>query len=233
MDRIFNFDELINHDLYHLRYGRGAVIVAMPRENPAETEPAWTEHHEALAQEIRQMKKPRKQEINKRLIELKCALSSLVMARSGSGLKQDPRDDPDPDEERFRSEIERLELERNKPVIPPMNYRSYLQLAMFYTHNISAKSDTDTRFDRVLEIVESSTHLTLSLQFVDRLSDQHQCHRRIRSANCGRLDSPGYGKGSISGVVKRVVPIESVTLEVVSRPEYQLEDLVRPADLKL
>lgn len=232
MDKIFNFDELSNHDLYHLRFGRAAVIVAVPREDPAETGLLWDKYHEALAQEVRQMMEPRKKEIEKRLIELKCALTSLDMARRGSGLKQDSRDDPDSDETRIRTEIETLKLERGKPVIPSMTYRSYLQLAMFYSHNISAKSDTDIRFDRVLEIAESSTHLTLSLQFIDRLSDQHQYHHKISYASGGPR-CLGYGEGSISGVVKRVLPIESVTLEVVSRPEFQVEDIVRPADLDL
>lgn len=30
MDHTFNFDDYRDHDLYHIRYGRGAVIVAIP-----------------------------------------------------------------------------------------------------------------------------------------------------------------------------------------------------------
>lgn len=233
MSTVFKFDELANHDLYHLRYGRGAVIVAVPGENPAETEPAWTEHHQSLAREARQIIKPRKEEIGKRLVELKSALSSLMMAKRQSGAGQGFRNEPDPEEASLLSEIEALEYRENMLRIPPMKYRSNLQLAMFYTHNISAQSDTDTRFDHVLEIVESSTHLTISLAFTDQLSDQHKYHGKISTAHRVEPGCPGQGSGVITGIVKRVVPLDSVTLEIVSRPEVKLEDLVSLADLEL
>jgi hypothetical protein len=168
MSTEFNFDELASHDLYHLRYGRGAIIVAVPEENPHEAEPDWVEHHQSLVQEARQIIKPQKEEIDKRLVELKSALSSLLMAKRQSVRVQGFRDEPDPDETSLLAEIKALEYRKNVLSIPRMMYRSNLQLAMFYTHNISAQSDTDTRFDHILEIVESGTHLTLSLAFTDR-----------------------------------------------------------------
>lgn len=233
MSTVFNLDELADHDLYHLRYGRGAVIVAVPGENPDEVEPAWVEHHQSLVQEARQITRPHKEEIRKRLVELKSALSSMMMAKRQSGGRQDSRNEPDPEETSLLAEIEALEYKENMLRIPPMRYRSNLQLAMFYTHNISAQSDTDTGFDRVLEIDESSEHLTLSLVFTDQLSDQHKYHRKILCADRIMRGDPGQGPSVITGIVKRVVPIDSVTLEIVSRPEVKLEDLVSLADLEL
>ena len=232
MSTAFNFDELANHDLYHLRYGRGAIIVAVPAENPDEDEPAWVEHHQSLVQEARQIIKPQKEEIDKRLVELKSALSSLMMAKRQSGTEQGSRNDPDPDETSLLAEIEALEYRKSGLRIPRMKYRSNLQLAMFYTHNISAQSDTDTRFDRILEIVESGTHLTLSLAFTDQLSDQHKYHSKISHAHRVQPGCPGQGSGVITGIVKRVVPLDRVTLEIVSRPEVKLEDLVSLAGLE-
>jgi len=232
MSAIFNFDELTDYDLYHLRFGRGAVIVAVPMENPAETEPAWTEHYQSLVQEARRILKPRKEEIGRRLVELKSALSSLMMAQRQSGVWQGCRNEPDPEEAGLVAEIETLEHEKNRLWIPPMRYRSNLQLAMFYTHDFSAGGDTDTRFDRVLGIAESSTHLTISLVFDDHLAGQHKYHGKILRVHGAAPGCPGQGTGAISGIVKRVVPIDSVTLEIVSRPEVRLEDLVGVSDLE-
>lgn len=232
MSGIFNFDELADHDLYHLRFGRGAVIVAVPMENPAETELAWNERYKSLVQEARQILKPRKEEIEKRLVELKSALSSMMMAKRQSGGWQSSLIEPDPEEASLLTEIEALEHRKNMLRIPSMRYRSNLQLAMFYTHNISAQGDTDTRFDRVLEIGESSTHLTLSLVFADHLAGQHKYHAKILHVHGYGKGCPGQGSGDILGIVKRVVPIDSVTLEIVSQPEIKLEDLVSLSDLE-
>ncbi len=178
------------------------------------------------------MIKPRRQEIGKRLVELKSALSSLMMAKRQSGVRQEPSDEPDPDETNLVSEIEALDHKKNMLSISPMRYRSNLQLAMFYTHNISPQSDTDNRFDRILEIVESSTHLTISLVFTDQLSSQYKYHSKISTAHRVERGCPGQGSGIVTGIVKRVVPIDSVTLEIVSRPAAKLEDLVSLAQLE-
>lgn len=41
MEQAFNFEKYSCHDLYHLRYGRGAVIVAIPRLGD---EPFFSDH---------------------------------------------------------------------------------------------------------------------------------------------------------------------------------------------
>jgi hypothetical protein len=33
MKKIFNFDEYNDHDLYHCKFGRGAVIIAVPKNS--------------------------------------------------------------------------------------------------------------------------------------------------------------------------------------------------------
>jgi hypothetical protein len=154
----------------------------------------------------------------------------MMMAKRQSVGWQSSPIEPDPEEASLRAEIAMLEHRKNRMRIPPMRYRSNLQLAMFYTHNISAQSDADTRFDRVLGIDESSTHLTLSLVFADCLAEQHRYHGKILRVHGNGKGSPGQGPGDIAGIVRRVVPIDSVTLEIVSPPEVKLEDLLRLAD---
>ena len=230
MSTLFNLDELSNHDLYHLRDGRGAVIVAVPRENPVESEIIWRNQNQALVQRAREAIKPRKREIEKRLIEFKTALTSMRMAQRQSRIPGDFETEPDPEEAKIRFEIDALERERSKLEVSARKFRSHLQLAMFYAHNIPPQSETNTRFDRIIEIELSDTHLMLVLQFSDELSEQYGFHRSIMNTHKDFGGCPGGGRGPISGIVRRVIPIGGVTLEVVSRPDVKLEDLVCARD---
>ncbi len=36
MEKVFNFDKYDDFELYHIKYGRGAVITALPKEDNAE-----------------------------------------------------------------------------------------------------------------------------------------------------------------------------------------------------
>lgn len=44
--KIFNFENLNDHDLYHLRYGKGAVIVAVLKQQSDMNQDKWDELQE-------------------------------------------------------------------------------------------------------------------------------------------------------------------------------------------
>ena len=67
MSKTFRFDRFAGHDLYHLRYGKGAIIIAVPQEDAEESRVTWTRRERELSEQSRVDTKPMK----KQLVELR------------------------------------------------------------------------------------------------------------------------------------------------------------------
>lgn len=207
MSKIFNFQNITGHELYHLRYGKGAVIVALPEEYCEESSSIWDEKQKERADEARTRIKP----IKLKIADLKKELREVV-----GGIRK-INQPPSSEETRIRNEIEGMEQEKQSLHYSQKKYFSNMQLAMFYTHNISSKSDVHTWFDKVISIEELNTHVIIVLEFNGRLNENNEYHRIIQTSNpniSGRYERMG---GNIEGVVKRVVPVDNVTLEIITR----------------
>ena len=77
MEKTFNFEELAGYELYHLRYGKGAVIIAIPKENDEELIAIWDQYEKKAAEDSRSKMKPIKQKIS----DLKADLGEAFRVR--------------------------------------------------------------------------------------------------------------------------------------------------------
>ena len=181
-----------------MRYGKGAVIVAIRQEDHENSRSNWESAQEDLYKISREVRQP----INKKIRELE----GLKM-RSGDILEL--REHNGPIEEEIAALKRKLAflVHRKKP------YFTNLQVAQFYTHNLSPISEVHTRFDRISSIEEFDTHVKITLEFSDRSLPDHLYHLKIgvRDYKCTH---------TIEGQVKRIVPIENVTLEVINRNSF-------------
>ena len=209
MNKIFKFEDLKDHELYHLRYGKGAVIVAIPEEDYEESKKTWDQYEQDVAEEARKKRKSLKLKI----ADLKKELRNVT----GDFIKRGQP--PSSDEVRIKNEIESLEHKHKDLHYVQKQYFTNMQLAMFYTHNISPKNEVHTRFDRIISIEELGNHVKILLEFTDRLSENHVYHSKIKSSNSNAPELK-KGPGIIEGFVKRIVPINNVTLEVITRPKH-------------
>ena len=57
MNKVFNFEDFTDHELYHLRYGKSAVIVAIPEEDYEENKKTWDQYEQDVAEEARKKRK--------------------------------------------------------------------------------------------------------------------------------------------------------------------------------
>ena len=208
MNKIFNFEDLTDHELYHMRYGKGALIVAIPEEDYEESKKTWDQYHHDVAEEARKKRKA----LNLKIADLKKELRNVT---GDIIIRGQP---PSSDEVRIKNEIESLEHEQKDLHYLQKQYFTNMQLAMYYTHNISSQSEVHTRFDRIISIEELSNHVKILLEFTDRLSEKHVYHSKIKISNSNASERK-KGTGIIEGVVKRIVPINNVTLEVITRPK--------------
>ena len=209
MNKIFNFEDLINHELYHMRYGKGALIVAIPEEDYEERKKTWDQHQQDAAEEARKKRKSLSLKIADLNRELKNVTGEII-------IRGQPQSSV---EVRIKNEIE--SLERIQKDLRYMQKQCFTnkQLAMFYTHNIPPQSYVHTRFDRIISIEELSNHVKILLEFNDRLSENHVYHSKIKFSNPNASELK-KGTGIIEGVVERIVPINNVTLEVITQPKH-------------
>ena len=198
MSKLFNFENLTAHDLYHLRYGKGALIVAIHKEDPEQSRKNWETAQEELCKISREVREPIRKKI-KEMEELKMRSGKVHEIREHNG----------PIEEEIAALKRKLSFlaHQKKP------YFTNLQIAQFYTHNLPAQSEVHTRFDKISSIEESGTHVEITLEFSDRSIPGHHYHLDI-GARDHKSTNP------IEGQVKRIVPIENVTLEVINRNSF-------------
>lgn len=222
----FNFKELKGHDLYHLRYGKGAIIVAIPKEDPEQSEIEWNQFVQDINDEIENKLDPiiqKRQKLEEELRELKMKLRKAEIEKS-----QDNINEHKEVINRVQNWIDSLdqkqkninELYKPKREITNKRFFPHLNLAMFYTHNISHQSDLFTRFDKIISIEESSGFVTVILKFSDSLQERHNYHSRVHWQSKSTASKNRRVPGPIEGAVKRIIPVENVTLEMVSRLEY-------------
>jgi hypothetical protein len=209
MNKIFNFEDLTDYELYHMRYGKGALIVAIPEENYDESKKTWDQYQQGVAEEARKKRKS----LRLKIADLKKELRNVT----GDFIKRGQP--PSSDEIRIKNEIESLGRKQKEIHCLPNQYYTNMQLAMFYTHNISPQSEVHTRFDRIISIEELSNHVKILLEFTDRLSENHVYHSKIKLSNSNASELK-KGTGIIEGIVERIVPINNVTLEVITRPKH-------------
>ena len=195
MRKLFNFENLVEHDFYHLRYGRGAVIVAIRKEDPEVSRRNWESAQEELYKISLEVRKPIRKKINE--------MEELKM---NTGKLHEIREHNEPIEEEIAALKRKLSFvaHRKKP------YFTNLQIARFYTHNLPPQSEAHTRFDMISSIDESDTHVEIILDFSDQSLLDHPYHKKIGVSDHTRSNP-------IEGRVKRIVPIENVTLEVIER----------------
>lgn len=168
MNEVFPFGELKRHEFYHLRYGKGAIIVAVPIEDVEERKMAW--------------------EFERR------------------------------DLQGHNSSVHRMikQKEENTSSMTSQNskYFSFKQIAQFYSHNISERSDIHTRFDKVSSIYEMGNFIDITLHFNDQTSASHHYQKQQ-----GINTLPGCpfqtGQFYIEGNIRRIIPKDRVTLEIV------------------
>ncbi len=211
MEKIFNFEELAGYELYHLRSGKEAVIVAIPKENDEELLSIWDQYEKNAAEASRTKMNP----IKKKIADLKRDLGEAFRIRI-----QKKEKSASEDENRIKSEIEVLEKELKDLVHVTKKYYTNMQLAMFYTHNISPQSEVHTRFDKILNIEELGSHVKIVLEFTDQIHSNHVYHKKIESCSYNASDRR-TGANILEGVVTRMVPIDRVTLEIIERPILQ------------
>ena len=209
MNKIFNFEGLTDYQLYHMRYGKGALIVAIPEEDYEASKKTWDQYQQNFAEEARKKRKTLKLKI----ADLESELRNVI----GDFIKRGRQ--PSSDEVRIKNEIELLERKQKDLYYVQKQCLTNMQLAMFYTHNISSQSEVHTRFDRIISIEELSNHVKILLEFTDRLSENHVYHSKIKLSNSNASEHK-KGTGMIEGAVKRIVPINNVTLEVITRPKH-------------
>lgn len=209
MNKIFNFEDLTDHRLYHLRYGKGAVIIAIPEEDYEESKKTWDQYEQDVAEEARKKRKSLKLKIADLKKELRNVTGEVI-------IRGKP---PSSDEIRIKNEIESLEHKLKDHHYVQKQCFTNLQIAMFYTHNISPQSEVHTRFDKIISIEELSSHVKILLEFNDRLSQKHVYHSKIKISNSNAAELK-KGPGIIEGVVKRIVPINNITLEIITRPKH-------------
>ena len=198
MGKLFNFENLTAHDLYHLRYGKAAVIVAIRKEDREDSRRNWEAAQEELCKISREVMGPVKKKIRE-MEELKMRSGKVHEIREHNG----------PIEE----EIEALKRKLSFLAYKIKPYFTNLQIAQFYTHNLPAQSEAQTRFDKIESIEEFDTHVEINLKFSDRSIPGHLYHRNIGIRDHDTTNS-------IEGQVKRIVPIENITLEVINRNSF-------------
>lgn len=198
MKKVFDFDKLDNHDLYHLRYGRGAVIVAIPTENSEQQEASWN----ATQNEIHDASRKRAKEIKLQLVE-------LDKSRITFGTTEEIRENS-----RYIDSKKQILQEKLRAIAyQKKRYFTNLQLAQFYTHNIPAQHEVCTRFDRIVRIEELDYLVRVVLSFEDRTGTDHWYHTKIGiNAGTGQVRRSSH---VIVGQVERLMPKDSVTLEFV------------------
>ena len=198
MGKRFNFENLAEHDFYHLRYGKGAVIVAIRKEGPEDNRDNWESAQEELYKISLEVRKPIKEKIKE-----------LEKLKRRSGNVHEIREHNVPIEE----EIEALKRKLSFLSHQKRPYFTNLQIAQFYTHNLPPQSEVHTRFDKITSIEEFETHVEITLEFSDQSIPGHLYHLNIGVRDY-KSTSP------IDGQVKRIVPIENVTLEVINRKSF-------------
>jgi hypothetical protein len=211
MEKVFNFEGLAGYELYHLRYGKGAVIIAMPKENDEELIAAWDQYQTNAAKESKSKIAP----LNQKISDLKADLGKAFRSRIQKKEKSTSEE-----ENRIKEEIQQLENEIQGLRHVAQKYFTNMQLAMFYTHNISPESEVHTRFDNILNIEELGSHVKIVLKFNDQIHSNHIYHRKIESGSYNASDSR-TGANVLEGVVTRIVPVSNVTLEIIERPILQ------------
>lgn len=198
MSKLFNFENLTAHDLYHLRYGKGAVIVALRKEELEDSRKNWETAQQELYKISREVREPIRKKI-KEMEKLKMNTGKLHEVREHNG----------PIEEEIAALKRKLSFlaHQKKP------YFTNLQIAQFYTQNLPPQSEVHTRFDKISSIEESGTHVEITLEFSDKSRLNHLYQKKIGVSNHTETNP-------IEGQVKRIVPIENVTLEVINRNSF-------------
>lgn len=199
MNELFPFGELKKHEFYHLRYGKGAVIVAIPIEDVEEQQLAWDQERRELFKQIRTSRK-----------SLRAEISKLKEKLINSGKVNELSTQNKPVEEKI------IELENNlSSMAPPHSkYFSLIQIAQFYTHNITSQNDIHTRFDKVSSICEMGNFIDITLHFSDLTTPSHH-YQQMTGINTLPTFPCKTGQLSIEGNIRRIIPKDSVTLEIV------------------
>ncbi|WP_136805584.1 hypothetical protein [Desulfosediminicola flagellatus] len=205
MTKTFNFESLLEYDFYHLRYGKGAVIIAVQKEEIASAKKQFEKNEKIILENLREVKKAEKL----RLHDLKQKLRKVV----GEVIRRDRV--VSEEEVKLKKEIENLEYKLTHLNYKEKSYFTNFQKAMFYTHNLAATNEVNTRIDPILKIEEHDNFIEVLLCFNDTISGVHNYHQKIMSHN--PLQSSIKATSSeISGSVKRIIPKDNVTLEIIS-----------------
>ncbi len=207
MSKIFNLSALSDYELYHLKFGRGALVIAIEKEDCIKTASEWEIREEKLFEDYRNKVRPLKKELNE-------LANRLMQIRSGVRKMNQP---PTTEELNITDRIEFLREEIKVLHYVKREYRSNLQLAMFYAQDVSFHNDSFTRIDKVKNIDETDSHVIIELEFKDGLVRHNTYHDSILSCNPGYKINDKTWSNLVSGIVKRIIPISSVTLEIVSR----------------
>lgn len=207
MQSVFDFDNFHGHDFYHLRSGRGAIIVAVPVEDEDMAHADFETRQQRRIDEI-QRSAQQVQDLRDRL------KSARAIQESPSTLE-------------FIAETEETienlcEYIKQLKAQEPREFFANLQLARFYAHEITPQSEATIRFDRIVDIENLGGHLKICLEFSHRPVEPHNYHSRIGIRKKVR-DRNMYSL--VEGYVERIVPVENVTLEVVRRPVADSEQI--------
>lgn len=214
MNNIFKFNELNDYDLFHLRYGKGAIILAVKKEDIESQKHKWEVSDKDIKENLRQVRKSEKE----RLQKLKEKLRSIV----GDYIRRDRV--VSKDEIVIKQEIENLENKISKLNCQERAYFTNFQKAMYYTHNLAAGNEVNTRIDPILKIEELDDHIVVVLNFTDTISDKHFYHSKILSSN-EMQNIKTQIVSEINGGVKRIIPKAAVTLEMISGVNFDISIL--------
>ncbi len=207
MSKVFNLSTPSDYELYHLKFGRGALVIAIEKEDCLKTAKEWEIQEQKLFEDYRNKVRPLKKELNeleKRLMKIRSGVRKFNQPPTAEELNVSDRI------ESLREEIKVLHYVKRE-------YRSNLQLAMFYAQDVSFHNDSFTRIDKVNNIEETDSHVIIELAFKDRLVRHNAYHDSILSCNPGYKFNDKMRSNLVSGIVKRIIPISSVTLEIISR----------------
>lgn len=236
---VFNFDDYQDYDLYHLRYGRGAVIVAVEKTDYEEAKARFEIHQQLLKEAADTEIKPLREEMRRLEEQLRelgydsyqpSLLESLRRQieepdSRRSRTSSNPKREAEQQQRRIQAfriltQIEILKEKINKLHYRQKIYLTNLQLSMLYTHNIPKDSEIYTRFDKILEIEEIDGYLKIKLEFIENVRNDHKYHSHEINKVSRIFDSKQKG-GLASSVVTRIIPVDDVTFEIISNPDYQ------------
>lgn len=202
MNTIREIENLVDHDLFHLRQGRGAVIVAVPREDVEKSRLSWDENEQGKLESAQQQRDSTREKIDELKQRIK-DVGEIPWTEQTSKFIADANE-----------QLAMLKSEYRACNYQPKEYFTGIQLARFYTHEIPSKSEQATRFDEILGIEEHGSHLKIALHFSTRPDRQHLFHSKIGVV---KTSTTNRQIQIIEGVVNRIVPIGKVTLEIIGR----------------